>query len=87
MQLPHTPCTHKAVKLKPDWPEAHITLARVQLNFGEPLLALHSYQAAARLQPEHPDLVSHRSGHSLDGVSTVTHEHVVLWCCKGHVQR
>jgi hypothetical protein len=41
----------------PDWPEAHITLARVQLNFGEPMLALHSYQAAARLQPQHPDLV------------------------------
>lgn len=48
----------QAVALRPDWPESHITLARVQLNFGEPLLALRSYQAAAKLQPQHPDLVS-----------------------------
>jgi cytochrome c-type biogenesis protein CcmH/NrfG len=48
----------QAVTLCPDWPEGHITLARVQLNFGEPLLALRSYQAAATLQPQHPDLVS-----------------------------
>lgn len=47
----------QAVSLCPDWPEAHITLARVQLNLGEPLLALHSYQAAAKLSPTHPDLV------------------------------
>jgi Tfp pilus assembly protein PilF len=53
-------CVHmtQAVTLRPDWPDAHITLARVQLNLGEPLLALGSYQAAAKLQPDHPDLVS-----------------------------
>lgn len=50
--------TAQAVTLRPDWPDAHITLARVQLNLGEPLLALSSYQAAAKLQPDHPDLVS-----------------------------
>jgi len=50
-------CSPQAVSLCPDWPEAHITLARVQLNLGEPLLALHSYQAAAKLSPTHPDLV------------------------------
>jgi hypothetical protein len=55
LPVPLPPC--QAVSCRPDWPEAHITLARVQLNFGEPLMALHSYQAAARLQPEHPDLV------------------------------
>lgn len=47
----------QATTLSPDWPEAHITLARVQQNLGEPQLALLSYQAAAKLQPGHPDLV------------------------------
>lgn len=46
----------QAVRLRPEWPEAHITLARVQLNLGEPQLALQSYQAAAQLAPGHPDL-------------------------------
>lgn len=46
----------QAVILNPEWPEAHITLARVQLNLGEPQLALQSYQTAAKLQPGHPDL-------------------------------
>lgn len=52
----------QAVTLRPDWPDAHITLARIQLNFGEALLALSSYQAAAKLQPDHPDLVSQSHG-------------------------
>jgi tetratricopeptide (TPR) repeat protein len=47
----------QAVSLEPDWVEGHITLARVQLNLGEPQLALASYMAAAKLQPGHPDLV------------------------------
>jgi tetratricopeptide (TPR) repeat protein len=46
----------QAVSLEPDWVEGHITLARVQLNLGEPQLALASYMAAAKLQPGHPDL-------------------------------
>jgi tetratricopeptide (TPR) repeat protein len=46
----------QAVSLEPDWVEGHITLARVQLNLGEPQLALASYKAAAKLQPGHPDL-------------------------------
>jgi tetratricopeptide (TPR) repeat protein len=46
----------QAVSLAPDWVDGHITLARVQLNLGEPQLALASYMAAAKLQPGHPDL-------------------------------
>jgi hypothetical protein len=40
----------RAAQLRPGWPEAHLTLARAQLNFGEPQLALASYDSAIKLQ-------------------------------------
>ncbi|GIL70145.1 hypothetical protein Vretimale_3399 [Volvox reticuliferus] len=36
----------KAVELQPEWAEAHVTLARAQLNLGEPVLAEASYERA-----------------------------------------
>jgi tetratricopeptide (TPR) repeat protein len=40
----------RAAQLQPGWPAAHITLARAQLNFGEPQLALTSFDQAIKLQ-------------------------------------
>jgi tetratricopeptide (TPR) repeat protein len=40
-----------AVALDPAWAEARITLARAQLNLGEPTLALASFDAALRIAP------------------------------------
>jgi predicted TPR repeat methyltransferase len=40
----------RATELRPHWADAHLTLARAQLEYGEPQLALHSYKAVLLLQ-------------------------------------
>lgn len=42
-------CAEKATKLNPSWPEAFLTLARAQINFGELTLALESLKRAITL--------------------------------------
>ncbi|PRW44936.1 Tetratricopeptide repeat 33 [Chlorella sorokiniana] len=45
----------RAVELRPEWPEGHLTLSRAQLNFGEPELALQSMERVLQLAPSHPE--------------------------------
>lgn len=48
-------CAQRAVELVPGWAEGHLTLARAQLNLGEPELALTSCEQALSLAPGHPE--------------------------------
>ncbi|KAG6390429.1 hypothetical protein SASPL_148163 [Salvia splendens] len=42
----------RAMKLDPGWAEAWITLGRAQLNFGEPDLAIESFDKALAIKPD-----------------------------------
>ena len=44
-------CAEQAVNIDPMWPEAHVTLARAQLNFGEVELGYASLQRVASMAP------------------------------------
>ncbi|KAL4448447.1 hypothetical protein ABPG75_005666 [Micractinium tetrahymenae] len=48
-------CAARAVELRPAWATGHLTLARAQLNLGEPELALASMEHVLQLQPRHPE--------------------------------
>lgn len=42
----------RATELEPSWAEAWITLARTQLNFGEPDAAIESFDRALAIKPD-----------------------------------
>lgn len=41
----------RATELEPSWAEAWITLGRAQLNFGEPDIAIKSFDRALAIKP------------------------------------
>lgn len=51
----------RAVQLSPSSTAAHLTLARAQLNMGEPSLSLSSYQRVLQLAPGHREAVDESS--------------------------
>ncbi|KAL4438221.1 hypothetical protein ABPG77_010582 [Micractinium sp. CCAP 211/92] len=48
-------CASRAVELQSGWAAGHLTLARAQLNLGEPELALASMEQVLQLQPGHTE--------------------------------
>ena len=52
----------KAVETRPAWAPAHLTLARAQLAFGEPELALSTAEAAFKLAPESEEAAGEVAG-------------------------
>ncbi|CAA7396767.1 unnamed protein product [Spirodela intermedia] len=50
----------RATELEPSWPESWTTLARAQLNFGEPEASIQSFDKALALKPGCQDIESDR---------------------------
>ncbi|XP_020573722.1 tetratricopeptide repeat protein 33 [Phalaenopsis equestris] len=50
----------RATELEPAWSEAWITLGRAQLNFGEPGMAIESFDKALLIQPSNEEAQSDR---------------------------
>ncbi|KAL0927054.1 hypothetical protein M5K25_001208 [Dendrobium thyrsiflorum] len=50
----------RATELEPAWSEAWITLGRAQLNFGEPGMAIESFDKALVIQPHNKEAQSDR---------------------------
>ncbi|KAG0470968.1 hypothetical protein HPP92_015514 [Vanilla planifolia] len=54
----------RATELDPAWAEAWITLGRAQLNFGEPDMAIDSFDKALVLKPDHEEAKADRKSAS-----------------------
>jgi tetratricopeptide (TPR) repeat protein len=52
----------RGATLAHDFAPAHLTLARAQLNLGEPQLAVASFQRVLELQPEHAEARTELAG-------------------------
>lgn len=50
----------RATELEPSWPEAWVTLARAQLNFGEPDKAIESFDKALAIKPDYAEAKADR---------------------------
>lgn len=62
----------RATELEPSWGTAWVTLARAQLNYGEPAMAVRSLQNAVRLQAGDLDVLKELQ----HAQSLVVHQHL-----------
>ncbi|KAJ6834195.1 tetratricopeptide repeat protein 33 [Iris pallida] len=51
----------RATELDPLWAEAWITLGRAQLNYGEPDIAMESFDKALAFKPNHEEALIDRN--------------------------